>query len=291
MKNTFVTLLAFFLFQQISLADSTFKIKSVDSDSSAIIPVLNLAYGNAADDRNLIDIFLPKGHTKKTKLVVFIHGGFWTKGNKGQLPKPFVALLTSKNYAVASINYRLVKPKAQKYPIPLEDVNEALAFLSAKADSIGYKKNSFALMGASAGAHLALMQTYLNNSNHSVKTVIDIVGPTDLTDSVVRGRQGIADATISYFLGESDRKAKIATDASPLFQLTKKNAVPTIIFHGENDELVDVLQAKKLHQKLQAMGVKTQLVLYPNETHEMRKSLPDVFIKTAAWLEKVYPTK
>jgi acetyl esterase/lipase len=133
------------------------------------------------------------------------------------------------------------------------------------------------------------MYAYANDPQKMTKTVVDIVGPTDLADSVVRGRGGIADATISYFLGNSDPKAEIAKTSSPLFQLTKKTGVPTIIFHGEKDELVDVHQAKNLHQQLNQLGIKTEMHLYPNETHEMKKSLPDVFIKTAAWLEKNYP--
>ena len=249
----------------------------------------NIAYGNAPDQRNLVDIYLPKNHSKKTKMVVFIHGGFWTKGSKSQLPQPLIDLLVGqKSYAMASINYRYVKKDGNKYPTQLEDVGKALQYLSEKADSLGYKKNSFALIGASAGAHLALMQGFSQDPKHWVKTIVDIVGPTDLADPVVRGRQGIADATISYFLGNPNADAAIAKEASPIQFVSKKNKIPTIIFHGENDELVDVNQAKNLHQKLLDHGIKTEIVLYPNETHEMKKSLPDVFIKTAGWLEKVY---
>jgi acetyl esterase/lipase len=252
--------------------------------------ISNLSYGPAADHRNELDVYLPNNHSKKTPMVVFIHGGFWAKGGKQQLPKPLIDLLVGeKGYAMASINYRFVKAGANKYPTQMDDVVLAMNYLSNKADSLGYKKRSFAIIGASAGAHLALMYAYANDPQKMTKTVVDIVGPTDLADSVVRGRGGIADATISYFLGNSDPKAEIAKTSSPLFQLTKKTGVPTIIFHGENDELVDVHQAKNLHQQLNQLGIKTEMHLYPNETHEMKKSLPDVFIKTAAWLEKNYP--
>jgi acetyl esterase/lipase len=255
----------------------------------AYLSLPNIAYGNAPDQRNLVDIYLPKNHSKKTKMIVFIHGGFWTKGSKNQLPQPLIDLLVGqKSYAMASINYRYVKKDGNKYPTQLEDVGKALQYLSEKADSLGYKKNSFALIGASAGAHLALMQGFSQDPKHWVKTIVDIVGPTDLADPVVRGRQGIADATISYFLGNPNADASIAKEASPIQFISKKNKIPTIIFHGENDELVDVNQAKNLHQKLLDNGIKTEIVLYPNETHEMKKSLPDVFIKTAGWLEKVY---
>ncbi|MHA8067533.1 alpha/beta hydrolase fold domain-containing protein [Aquirufa sp. ROCK2-A2] len=264
--------------------------QTANQDSSKYQILSNLIYGSATDHRNELDIYLPKNHSKKTPMVVFIHGGFWAKGSKQQLPKPLIDLLVGeKGYAMASINYRFVKAGANKYPTQMDDVVLAMNYLSSKADSLGYKKRSFAMIGASAGAHLALMYAYANDPQKMTKTVIDIVGPTDLADSVVRGRQGIADATISYFLGNPDPKADIAKTSSPIFQLTKKTGVPTIIFHGEKDELVDVHQAKNLHQRLLQLGFKTEMYLYSNETHEMKKSLPDVFIKTAAWLEKIYP--
>jgi len=260
-----------------------------DKSEKNYISLLNISYGPAPDQRNLVDIYLPKNHSKKTKMVVFIHGGFWTKGSKSQLPQPLIDLLVGqKSYAMASMNYRYVKKDGNKYLTQQEDVGKALQFLSDKADSLGYKKNSFALIGASAGAHLALMQGFSQDPKHWIKTIVDIVGPTDLADPVVRGRQGIADATISYFLGNPNAEATIAKEASPIQFISKKNKIPTIIFHGEHDELVDVHQAKNLYQKLLDHGIKTEIVLYPNETHEMKKSLPDVFLKTAGWLEKVY---
>ena len=262
------------------------------ADSSNFQLISNLVYGNAPDHRNELDIYLPSKHTKKTPMVVCSHGGFWSQGGQHQLPRPLIDLLVGKmGYSMASINYRFVKKGANKYPTQMDDVSQALQFLSNKADSIGYKKKSFALIGASAGAHLALMYAYANDPKKMTKTVVDIVGPTDLSDSITRGRQGIADATISYFLGNPDAKAEIAKTSSPIFQLTKKTGVPTIIFHGEDDELVDVRQAKNLHAKLSQLGIKTELVLYPKETHEMKKSLPDVFVKTADWLKKVYPVR
>lgn len=281
-----------FIFIQTVVFSASARSKIVLADSVNFQTIANLVYGNAPDHRNELDIYLPKKHGAKTPMVVFIHGGFWSKGGKNQLPKPLIDLLVGqKGYAMASINYRFVKVGSNKYPTQMDDVSQALQYISSKADSLGYKKKSFALIGASAGAHLALMYAYANDSQKMTKTVVDIVGPTDLSDSTVRGRQGIADATISYFLGNPDAKAEIAKTSSPLFNLTKKSGVPTVIFHGENDELVDVHQAKNLHAKLVQLGIKTELNLYPNETHEMKKSLADVFIKTAAWLEKVYPNR
>lgn len=253
---------------------------------------LNLSYGNAKDNANLLDIFLPKNHNASTKLIIFIHGGFWSKGGKNQLPKPLINMLvTQKGYGMVSINYRLVKDDGNRFPAQIEDVTKAIAFLSKKGDSLAYNQTEFALLGASAGAHLALLYAYAFDEKKQIKTVIDIVGPTDLSDSLVRNNNELANVTITKFLGESDPKAKIAHDASPIFHLSKESGVPTIIFHGENDEVVNVNQAKTLYQKLTSFGIQTQLELYPNETHEMKKSLMSVFSKMSLWLAKVYPAK
>ncbi|MHA8070066.1 alpha/beta hydrolase fold domain-containing protein [Aquirufa ecclesiirivi] len=261
------------------------------ADSSAYRSVLNLAYGHAPEERNLLDIFLPNQVNANTKMLVFIHGGYWTKGSKNQLPKPLIQLLAGKKgYAVASINYRLVKEDQNRYPVQIDDIQHALQYLNSKADSLGYKKGEFGLLGASAGAYLALMYAYTADPKKEIKTVIDIVGPTDFTDPMVRGKNAEADKTITNFLGVADPNAPLAKESSPLLRVNASSAVPTIIFHGENDEVVHVQQAKNLYAKLSQLGVKTQLELYPNETHEMRKSLFSVFLKMGIWLDQVYPS-
>ncbi|MHA8052737.1 alpha/beta hydrolase fold domain-containing protein [Aquirufa sp. OSTEICH-129A] len=280
-----IYLLPLFLFLSFSSIEKT------GADSAAYKSILNVAYGSAEDGRNLLDIFLPNQVNAHTKMLVFIHGGYWTKGSKNQLPKPLIELLTGKKgYALASINYRLVKNDQNRFPAQLEDIQQAINFLNSKADSLGYKKGEFGLLGASAGAYLALMYAYTADKNKEIKTVIDIVGPTDFTDPMVRGKNIEADKTITNFLGVADPNAPLAKESSPLLRVTASSGVPTIIFHGENDEVVHVQQAKNLYTKLSQLGVKTQLELYPNETHEMRKSLFSVFMKMGIWLDQVYPS-
>ena len=63
------------------------------ADSVNFQTISNLVYGNAPDHRNELDIYLPKKRGPKTPMVVFIHGGFWSKGGKHQLPKPLIDLL------------------------------------------------------------------------------------------------------------------------------------------------------------------------------------------------------
>lgn len=255
--------------------------------------LLDVSYGYAEGKDNMFDAYIPENHTPDTKVIVYIHGGSWSRGDKSEFPTQLIDELVGKRgYIVISMNYRLVKDGKNLFPAQIEDVKKVIAFLSAQSKRYRFNGNEFALMGGSAGAHLAMLYAYAHDPYKQVKTVVNLWGPTDLTDKSVRADGSDANNTVIRFLGEADPKAKICIDASPLLHLTKESAVPTISFHGVEDPLVNVSQAEQLHKKLQSLGVLTQLELYPKEKHGMSPSAAvDVFAKMITWLEKQYPPK
>ncbi|WP_259016409.1 alpha/beta hydrolase [Emticicia fluvialis] len=264
--------------------------KSHSAQDSTYKQYVDLRYGPAEGTANLLDLYLPKNNSSTTKLIVYVHGGSWKWGSKNDFPKLLVGTLTAKGYGVVALNYRLLKEGSNRFPAQMEDLTNAFAFLTVKAGQYGFNGREFALLGVSAGAHLSLLYTYKHDKDRQIKTVIDIVGPTDLTDADFRKGKNSGDI-INQFLGNANPDAPVAVEASPILQINKDNAVPVIIFHGESDELVPVQQAKALHKKYQDLGGQSQLVLYPGETHEMRKSLFDVYTKLAVWLQRVFPAR
>lgn len=251
----------------------------------------DVAYGYAENNENTFDAYIPENHTPETKVIVYIHGGSWSRGDKSEFPKQLIdELVGEKRYILVSMNYRLVKGDKNRFPAQIEDVKKVIAFLSTQSKRYRFNGNEFALMGGSAGAHLAMLYAYAHDPYKQVKTVVNLWGPTDLTDKSVRADGSDANNTVIRFLGEADPKAKICVDASPLQHLTKETGVPTISFHGMEDPLVNVSQAENLHKKLQSLGILSQLELYPNEKHGMSASAAvDVFEKMVKWLEKQYP--
>jgi len=82
-------------------------------------------------------------------LLVYIHGGGWTGGDKKQKIaniKPFL----DKGISYAAINYRLTG-KAP-LPAPVHDAARAIQFIRSKAAEWNLDKNRIALTGGSAGA-------------------------------------------------------------------------------------------------------------------------------------------
>jgi glycerophosphoryl diester phosphodiesterase len=253
---------------------------------------LDVQYGDAGGNDNLLDAYLPDEHNKNTKVIVYIHGGSWVQGDKKEFPNALIEELVGKRkYALASINYRLVKDGKNTFPAQIEDVKKALAFISDNAEEYVYDGNSFALMGASAGAHLAMLYAYGYDSLRQVKTVVDIFGPTDLCDKTVREKGSESDDIITNFLATADTTAPIAKQASPYYWLTASTSVPTILFHGTADELVNVAQSEKLYKKLQEFHIPSKLELYPGEKHELKPVVAaSVFTKIIMWLQQYYPS-
>ncbi len=251
----------------------------------------DIKYGNAPDGQNTFDAFIPQNLKDGARVIVYIHGGSWTRGDKSEFPKQLIEELTGKRgYVVASVNYRLVKDGENRFPAQIEDVKKVMEFITKNAKRYKYDADNIVLMGGSAGAHLAMLYAYGHDADGQVKAVVNLWGPTDLTDKAVRQDGTDADRTVVNFLGEKDPNAEIAKQASPLYFVTKETGVPTILFHGGKDPLVHVSQAEKLYKMLEELGIPAQLEIYPEEKHGMGPaSAVDVFKKAIDWIEKYNP--
>lgn len=241
---------------------------------------------------NVMDVYIPIKYDS-AKVILYIHGGGWTGGDKGEFPKQLLDELVGKrHYIVASMNYRLIVDGKNRFPAQMEDVSSAMTFLTYAAKKYNFSATNFALMGGSAGGYMAMLYAYGYDKNKQVKTVIDYWGPTDLADKSARIPGSDTDRTATNLVGEANPEAKINFDASPYYRITKESAVPTILFHGGDDPLVPVSQADKMYKKLSELNVPTQFYMYPGEKHGVGGALRrDLFTKTLMWIEKYFPAK
>lgn len=110
-----------------------------------------IAYG--ADPLQKLDFYpSPK---KGAPLVIFIHGGAWMFGDKDRATAAKPEFLTGHGFAFATIDYRL----APKVSVENEarDVAASIAALRKRAAALGFDPDRIALVGHSAGAHLAAL--------------------------------------------------------------------------------------------------------------------------------------
>jgi arylformamidase len=116
-------------------------------DAQASVPThADASYGPHA--RNVLDFYAAKGAGPRP-LLVYIHGGGWTSGDKKQDPKNFQPFL-DKGISYAAVNYRLSGQAI--LPAPVHDAARAIQFLRSKANEWNIDTDHIALTGGSAGA-------------------------------------------------------------------------------------------------------------------------------------------
>ncbi len=245
--------------------------------------VPNVEYANVDGKSLLLDLYLPEVIDKPVPIVVFIHGGAWSAGDKGN--PPGIPLVTH-GYALVSIDYRLSQEAV--FPAQIHDCKAAIRWVRAHAKFYGMDGSRIAAWGSSAGGHLvALLGTSggvkelegdegnLDQSSR-VQAVCDWFGPTDFLkfaeQSTAAGIQSKVDpnsekSALGRLLGGpvQENKDKAAL-ANPITFVTK-DCPPFLIMHGSKDMLVPVAQSEILRDALQKAGVDVNLKIIPGAGH------------------------
>jgi acetyl esterase/lipase len=209
-------------------------------------------------------------------VLIYVHGGGWEGGNRdgGQ---PFIApILRTRRYAVATIDYRLSGEAI--WPAQLHDCKAAVRWIRANAKRLGCDEDKIAVLGTSAGGHLAAMLGVTGGEpefegsvgphvaiSSKVSCVIDFYGPTDLV--ALGGPLGESPSPISRLLGGSvDRRIDLARSASPVLHVSAE-ASPFLIIHGDRDSTVPLAQSELLHRAIVNAEAESFMTLVINGQH------------------------
>jgi acetyl esterase/lipase len=245
---------------------------------------LNVPYGQ--DTAQRMDIYLPAGRSANaTRSIVLIHGGGWAYGSKSDFAI-YIDTLKKRlpNYAIFNLEYRLASEKTI-FPTQEQDVKAAVDFIVENSGKYGIDSNELVLLGASAGAHLAMLQAYKYESP-KIKAVIDFFGPTDLITMYNKPWHNMIPFVLQQLTGTTPAVRKdIYQQSSPAHFVTPQSA-PTLMLHGGNDQVVNISQSQLLKEKLQKAGVHHKLVIYPKERHGwFGTTLSNSFDRIIAFLE------
>ena len=237
----------------------------------------NIAYNNDILVKHLLDIYLPPNAKGHVPLVIFIHGGGWLGNDKyadiGYMRKTVTEIVSS-GFALASIDYRFATQAI--FPAQIQDCNRAISFLYDNADKYGFDKTRFAVMGFSAGGHLASLvglsknddvKTFFmpgTNKSFNFKAVVDFYGPAEL---ILFPGANDPKSPESLLIGATPlSRPDLAKAASPVTYVDK-NDPPFLIIHGEKDELVSPKQSQLLSAWLIVAGVENELVIVKDAPH------------------------
>lgn len=263
----------------------------------------DITYKTVADKALTLDVYLPSEDTDKAPLVVWVHGGAWKRGDKTAFTyknNRLLNMLLGDGYAVASINYRLSGEAT--YPAPVQDINDAIEFLFQNSNKFHVDNNRIAMMGRSAGAHLAGLIA-LSNAHEVADFITDGDKPRFDIDAFV-GFFGVYDmleldkkydnpsknSPEAKFLGDIPGKiVDTAKQASPL-NYVAGNTPPTLLLHGTDDDRVPVNQSKILKAALDKAAVANELYLLQGGHHgDPTFDTPEYVEKVQAFLNQYFP--
>lgn len=195
-------------------------------------------------------------------VFVFVHGGGWVIGNKGQQGRLINHELAAQGWIGVSVEYRL-SPRAT-FPDHLLDVKRALAWVKANIARYGGDPSFIVIGGGSAGGHLSSLATLtagrpeyqpgFAEQDLSVQGCVGFYGVYDFVDDE---RSFPYRAFHNLVLSRIVMKRPIATArdkyqaASPVWQV-HGGAPPFLMLHGDRDSLAPVAQARRFRAALTA---------------------------------------
>jgi acetyl esterase/lipase len=228
----------------------------------------NVEYGRHDGETLLGDAYMPRA-PGKYPVIIAVHGGGWQGGSKSayRFLGPWLA---QRGYVVFSIDYRLVKAGKKMFPESVHDVRAGVQFVRSQAAELKVDPDRIALMGDSAGAHLAALAALGGEAfggaykddpyaavSAKVKALITAYGVFDMAqqwDHDLLNRPG--DNIAEKYLGAPpsvDRK--LYFDASPLSYAVKSAAgVSVLLANGTEDDVVDRAQTDAFFLALKQAG-------------------------------------
>lgn len=219
----------------------------------------DIVYKKTAEKTLKLDIYHQKSLSKPAPLLVFIHGGSWKSGDKDDYRR-YLVDYAGKGYTTATVSYRF--SQEAPFPAALDDVVCAVKWLKTHAAEYQIDPSKIAVIGGSAGGHLAMMLAYHagdasytseceSDAEADVQAVVNLYGPADLTTDFA-----INHPVVLKFIGkEYSPETKQAYEAASPLQFITPDDPPTLIFHGTIDKIVPVSQSDVLHEALKQKNV------------------------------------
>jgi acetyl esterase/lipase len=248
---------------------------------------------NAAIQRDLVykrvngavltlDLYCPEKVSGRLPMIVWIHGGGWSRGRKeGHSP---AVTLVQDGYAVASIDFRLTG--VAPFPAQIEDCKAAVRWLRANASKYNLDPDRIGVWGFSSGGHLAALlgtsggvkELEGNGDNMSyssrVQAVCVVSGPGDLLQ-LYRDATGPSGAEMNpkvkpgleALIGVPVEENKTKAMAASPISYVSKDDPPFLIIQGENDPTVPVSLTQSFFAALKAAGVDATLEIATGRGH------------------------
>jgi acetyl esterase/lipase len=258
-----------------------------------IVP--DVVYGHKDGLAMTFDVIKPKTNANGAAVIFMVSGGWISNYNPPQQTATRFKDLLDKGFTLIAVRHG----SSPKYLIPeiVSDVRRAVRFIRHNAKQWGVDPNRLGVFGGSAGGHLALvLGTASDNGDPNAKedfmkesdrvaSVVAYFPPVDLRPLARGLNPQPTGGTLDRFPALNFEKEK-APDYSPIVHVSSDDP-PTLLIHGDKDNLVPVNNSKVIHEAFQKNNVKTQLIIIEGAEHGFRgEDAKRAGAAMASWFEQ-----
>jgi acetyl esterase/lipase len=252
-----------------------------------------VVYGEANGEELLLDVYQPPAREEPRPAVLVFHAGGGVIGERDWM-SGHAAGLAQAGYVVFNIDHRLLgDDNRNPWPAQLEDAQQALRWVWARADEYNVDPNRVCALGHSFGGKLAAFlgledvpdseNAALATDSRRVACVITAAANLDATQPLldVEDREN----SLRMMGGSLSEVPERYLDASPLAHVGP-DAVPFLIFHGSSDQLVTMAEARNFVDAMHNARVEVTYMEVPNADHFYWFDWESMRPETLAFLER-----
>ena len=242
----------------------------------------DIPYGEG--EANRFDLCLPAARRESYGLVVYLHAGGFTMGDKSD-DRDMLAWLCAKGYVAAGINYTLrTETNGASVLTQSNEIKAAMPQVVAAAEEAGYPISKMAVAGGSAGHTLAMIYAYRDGAEAPVPMAFTFgaVGPSSFRqeDWGVFGLDQSDEACAALFsvMAGVEIRAEEVADGSYLEKVrpiaaaewVSRNPVPTVAAYGTHDRVQPFLASLRLKAALEENQVDHKYFVFPHSGHALQ---------------------
>jgi acetyl esterase/lipase len=258
-----------------------------------IVP--DVVYGHKDGLALTFDVIKPKAKANGAAVIFMVSGGWISTYNPPQQTATRFQELLDKGFTVIAVRHG----SSPKYLIPdiVADVRRAVRYIRYNSKQWGIDANRLGVFGGSAGGHLSLvLGTASDNGDPNAKedfmkesdrvaAVVAYFPPVDLR-SLARGvNPAPTGGTLDRFPALNFEKEK-APDYSPIVFVSPDDP-PTLLIHGDKDDLVPINNSKIIYEAFQKNNVKTDFITIQGAGHGFRgEDAKRATAAMVAWFEQ-----
>lgn len=284
------------------------------NSENAIGKMEEVIYGRKDGMALTMNVLTPKTKSNNRGIILAISAGMRSSFSMAMewsvsVAQPYLM----KGYTVFEVCHGST-PKYNNIDIT-EDMHRAVRFIRYNAEKYNIEPNKLGITGASSGGYISLMMgTTGAEANPNAKDPVDRVPgnvqaiacffpPTDFLNFGQSGKVSMGTGLLSDYksgfefktwnketkrfelITDEQKLLEIGHQISPIYQVTAQSA-PTLIAHGDADELIPLQQSQSFIQKLKELNVPCKLMIKQGGTH---KVWPDVLVYLIAfsdWFDK-----